>query len=277
MSPMKKGPEGNIPSVVYKALCSALGSKVRICQLNAKETCTRTKQMQWIMKVFGYNNQQASKLWERVCRDTAIDMVAGKVKYAEEQRVKWTTFYNLDLWFSSWERSLDELGFFECDDSGERIIPDHKLRNILNFDETCLSLDGSSLSRGGHPSMLFEDPRLPRVGKPTLKTSQTTTMITGSNAWGEALPPHFQFMSSAQTAEGLQIRDESVLYMHRVKGVFGLDEETMMPTLLGTNEKGGMDDNEFVIYLRTSIMPLYSKAAPEKGKWVVLKWDSGPG
>lgn len=125
--------------------------------------------------------------------------------------------------------------------------------------------------------MLFEDPRLPRVGKATSKTSQTTTMITGSNAWGEALPPHFQFVSNAQSNEGVQIRNECVLFMHRVIAKFGLDEEVTKPVSLGANEKGGMDEKEFTQYLETAILPLYPNAAPERGKWVMLKCDSGPG
>jgi hypothetical protein len=43
------------------------------------------------------------------------------------------------------------------------------------------------------------------------------------------------------------------------------------------NEKGGMNDDEFVLYLWMAIMPLYPKAAPMRGRWVVLKCDSGPG
>ena len=40
---------------------------------------------------------------------------------------------------------------------------------------------------------------------------------------------------------------------------------------------GGMDDVEFFEYLQKSIMKLYPGAAPVKGKWVVIKCDSGPG
>ena len=176
------------------------------------------KQIQLIMKAMNMSKEQATPLWKRICRDTALDMVAGKVKASEERRVQWTTYHNLDLWFTSWEKVLDDLGFFEVDARGKKIIPDHLLRNILNFDETSLSLDGSTIARGGRPPVAFEDHRLPRVGNPTSNTSQTTTMINGSNAWGEALPPHFQFMTNAQTEEGKQIRNDCILYMHNVIG-----------------------------------------------------------
>ena len=91
------------------------------------------------------------------------------------------------------------------------------------------------------------------------------------------MPPHFQFMSSAQTEEGRQIWDECVLFTKRIVGKFGLEEEATFPVTLGTNEKGGMNDDEFSLYLKNSIMPLYPNAAPEKGRWVILKCDSGPG
>ena len=152
-------------------------------------------------------------------------MVAGKVKCAEERRVKLTTYYNLDLWFSSWEQTLNDLGFFEYDSYNNRSIPDHMLSNILNFDETALSFDESTITQGGHPSFAFEDPRLPRTGKPTSKSSQSITMINGSTALGEALPPHFQFVCTAQSDDAMQIRDESVLYMQRIIGKFGCEEE----------------------------------------------------
>ena len=125
--------------------------------------------------------------------------------------------------------------------------------------------------------MNYHDHWLPLVGKPTSKTLQMTTMINGSNAFGEALPLHFQFMSSVQSDGTRQIHTDSILFMRNVVGKFGLEEEVLMPVSLGVNEKGGMDDSEFAKYLRTLIMPLYPNAAPERGKWVILKCDCSPG
>jgi hypothetical protein len=99
------------------------------------------------------------------------------------------------------------------------------LRNILNFDETYPSLDGSILKRGGRPSACRSDPHLTQVGQTTSKTAQSVTMITGSNAWGEALPPHFQFMTAAQTKEGMKIANKCSLYSKKVIGTFGFEEE----------------------------------------------------
>ena len=72
--------------------------------------------------------------------------------------------------------------------------------------------------------------------------SQTITMIIGSNSWGEALPPHFQFMFSAKTDEGKQVWNDCIRYMQRTIGNFGLGEEKSLPVSIGMNEKGGMDE-----------------------------------
>jgi hypothetical protein len=41
-------------------------------------------------------------------------------------------------------------------------------------------------------------------------------MITGSNVYGEALPPHFQFMSSVQTDKGKMSTVDCIRYMKKV-------------------------------------------------------------
>jgi hypothetical protein len=98
-----------------------------------------------------------------------------------------------------------------------------------------------------------------------------------SNAAGEPIPPHFQFQTAAQTDEAESIRIECMRYMLDVVGTFGHEEEQQFPISFGMNNKGGMDDAEFFEYLKMSIMKLYPDAAPVKGKWVVIKCDSGPG
>ncbi len=80
-----------------------------------------------------------------------------------------------------------DLGFAFNDKRGECIVPDEQIRNIINFDETCLSLDGSEGRRGGHPEIILHDPRFPMTGKATNKDSLTATLICGSNAAGRAI------------------------------------------------------------------------------------------
>ena len=125
--------------------------------------------------------------------------------------------------------------------------------------------------------MTYYDVHFPQLGKATSKSALTTTMISGSTAAGEPLPPHFQFQTSAQSAEAEAIRIETIRYMLDVKGTFGHESEQSFPISLGLNHKGGMDDEEFFEYVKKSIMKLYPDAAPVRGRWVVIKCDSGPG
>ncbi len=48
------------------------------------------------------------------------------------------------MWFNNWGHNLVHLGFgTKLNDDGNIHIPDIQLGRIINFDETCLSLDGS--------------------------------------------------------------------------------------------------------------------------------------
>ena len=95
------------------------------------------------------------------------------------------------MWFVNWEDDLINLGFSFEDNKGYVIISDEQLQNIINFDKTCLSVDGSQERRGGRPEIILHDPRFPMTGKLTNKDSLMTTLICGSNDAGEALVPHF--------------------------------------------------------------------------------------
>lgn len=102
-------------------------------------------------------------------------------------------------------------------------------------------------------------------------------MITGSNAAGEAIPPHFQFMTAAQSEETLRLRTEMAMYFPPIIGKFGRDEAQPIHVSFGLNEKGGMDEIEFEKYVKNSIITLYPDACDLPGKRVLIKVDSGPG
>ena len=81
------------------------------------------------------------------------------------------THKNLKLWFENWGKDLVELGFAHHNEHGEVIIPDDQLHQILNFDETCLSHDGSNGARGGRPEVFLYDPHDQRL----FQISQSST------------------------------------------------------------------------------------------------------
>jgi hypothetical protein len=199
------------------------------------------------------------------------------MEYCEDRRIRWTTYSNISSWFDCWEYDLVDLGFAFYDEHGECIISDEQMQNILNFDETCLSVDGSEGRRGGRPEIVLHDPRFPMTGKATNKDSVTATLITGSNAGGEALPPHFQFQTKATAEERERLRSDVFAFSLRTIGKFGTEHERGWDCTFGLNTKGGMDDREFELYITNSILPLYPNTLDRPGKRLILKCDSGPG
>ena len=138
---------------------------IRICQLNGREQETEKKKL--AMRVNACMGDDLAKnvntsLMRRLLQETAVDLLCGKTQTAEDRRIKWTTYTNIKMWFDNWARDLLELGFAEKVD-GIIVIPQEQLKNIINFDETCICLDGSKNVRGGRPACVFYYPNLPRT------------------------------------------------------------------------------------------------------------------
>ena len=145
------------------------------------------------------------------------------------------------------------LGFAHRTEDKEIVISEEQLKRILNIDESCLSMDGSTGRRGGRPTAVFYSPMLAQPGRPTSKSGLTTTLITGSTAAGEAIPPHFQFSTKAKQDDGKKFRTEAAAFCPKVRGTFGCNEEKEWACSIGQNTKGGMDDAKFKKYLCNSI------------------------
>ena len=284
ISPLKVGTKGNIPQWAFQSVCAAFSSMVNINQLNAQ--CAenrRGKLSQRLNAVFGIEsipNHPNHMLLDWVLVATAIDLKAMRVESVEQRRILWMTFQNLDMWFDNWIEELVRLGFaIRVNENApdDVYIPDTCMEHILNFDETCLSLDSGTGMWGGWPEVTFYNPGLPQVGLGMSKTAITTTLITGSSASGEAIPPHFQYSMSAKCPDTQRLMMESAIYASDVKCKFGLPEETYCPVSYGMNEKGGMDQEEFKKYVMNSIVPLFPDSDDVPGKRVMIKVDSGPG
>jgi hypothetical protein len=277
-SPKKPGNPGAISEWVFQSLCTAFSSFVKINQLNAREVENDRKNLKIrILRVMAKEQYVSGKLLDRILDETAIDLLSKVTENVEDRRVRWTTYTNLKSWFNNWEHDLEELGFGKRNEEGDLIIPEEQLSRILNIDESCLSMDGSKGRRGGRPTAVFYSPILPQSGRPTGKSGLTTTLITGSTAAGEAIPPHFQFSTRAKTTDKMKLRMEMVTFMPDILGRFGCTEERNWPISFGVNAKGGMDEEEFEKYLLNSIFPLYPDVKNEDGKRVLIKVDSGPG
>jgi len=281
----KQGSPGNIPPASFESLCVAVESYISIMQLNRR--CGNDigkKELAQIVNgvvdsdaVYKAKNY---KLLRRISLYKGIDLLGGKMFSQEARRIQWTRHKYISMWFENWENQLVALGFATREHDGSKTITisDEQLARILNFDETALTLDGSGPGGvGGRPKAIFYNPHLPLVGKATSKEGATTTMITGSSAAGEAIPPHFQFSTTAQCDANEQCRMDAAAFFPNIRGKFGMDEAQYLGVSVGLNEKGGMDQAEFEKYIRNSILPLFPDACDLPGKRVMIKVDSGPG
>ena len=89
------------------------------------------------------------KMLQRILLATENDLYALAMNIAKDWQVRWTTFKNISSWFNNWESDLVELGFATGGGNGKVTISAEQLYFIINFDETCLSVDGSKGRRGG--------------------------------------------------------------------------------------------------------------------------------
>ncbi len=269
LSPLKQGrPTTLFSDETFKHLTNAFESFVKIQQLNGMGGKLTSSKLMKLLKectkpVVGCD---CTSLLLRLLKAASIDLKRGRSNNAEERRVQWTTYSNLKSWFDNWERDLVDLGFAYKDDDGKVIIPPEQLARIMNIDETALIMDASTSQRGGRPEATFYYGGLPNLGNQSIKNSLSTTMITGSTAAGEAIPPHFQFSTAAQSDDTQKFRYETLRFMKDVKGQWGHKEETSYLPSIGMNEKGGMNDEEFLKYFETNLTKLYPDAADMPGK-----------
>jgi hypothetical protein len=285
LTPPRKGCPGKIPPVAYRALKDAMVTFIKIHQASGKYEYTRSDLSKIVNDVVNSHpneNRRSDKLMARLQKDFGPELTLERGQKVEERRVKWTTYSNLNSWGESAKEILIELGFGrestpEDNIHGEIYFFAGQLQRILNFDETRIGLDQTDTIKGGRPSFVFYDSKMPRPGSSANKSSLSLTLIVGATAAGELIPPHFQLTTDSQNEE-VQVWNTSISkYMHDVYGKFGCEDEKYHPCTFGMNERGGMNKEEFEEYVKNSLVTLYPDAADVPGKRVLLKADSGPG
>jgi len=285
LSPPRNGSPGNIPQVAYIALKDALTSFISIHQASGEYEYTRSKLSHLVNDVINNHpneNRTSDKLIARLQRDFGPEFHLGKKEKVEERRVKWTTFNNLISWGDKVKDIIIELGFGrlrqpEDNVEGEIYFYEGQLERIINFDETRITLDQTETQRGGRPSFVFYNPKKPRPGSSTNKSSVALTLIVGGTAAGELIPPHFQLVTESLNDEVQTWNTNLSRFIHDVYGKFGYENERYHPCTFGMNAKGGMNKDEFEEYVKNSLVTLYPDAADAPRKRVLLKADSGPG
>jgi hypothetical protein len=283
-SPKKKGPVGPFPKQTYHAL---KGAYVTFLKLEQAESLKQSNRREMAILVnatvnHGGLNKTRDDLTRKLSKDTADQFDVGKANVQEQRRVKWTTKYNLDIWFSTWKDTLKDLGFAREKTStdeaeGELFFFPGQMERIGNIDETDGSIDDTTGQRGGRPPMTFHDPKIAGGATAVNKSGYSSTIICGSNAAGEPFPPHFQLKSMAQTDEGQRMSVDWFAHCKSVIAKFGHPTRKPLPCTFGMNEKAGMNSVELEKYMRCSILPLYPDIADVPLQRVIMKVDSGPG
>ena len=274
----KPGPcPAGLPVATFALLSQAFIMHLRLNQLNQQGEKNQLEALyKNVQQVLGPLKIKGKSTVTQLIKHSSLQFKCGVAVPMEERRTRWTTYSNLSLWFEQWEADLKELGFGAEDSTGKFVINQGQLHRIINVDETALSFNGAKGRCGGRPAVEFYDPSLQASHKRTSKSSVTITLIAGSSAAGEAIPPHFQFPTRAK-GDNAQLDIQLLDYMKGIEGKFGCEQMITWQCTFGANERGGMNDEEFEKYVLTNLVRLYPDAADVKGRRVIMKVDSGPG
>jgi hypothetical protein len=199
---------------------------------------------------------------KRIRPGLAFLLISGNPKKQDAARIEWTTDHNIARWFGTWEESMLELGFAERTKEG--VFQYKHPERIINIDETFLTL-GEATQPGwaGRPVSVFYDPTSARTGRAANKASITCMGLFRSTATGVALPAHFQVKSTGNDESKRISTSIAATVPSRFCWIDGLWRE---PTF-GCNEKGGMDAEEFMKYVK-SVRFLYPDCSDTKGKHI---------
>ena len=161
---------------------------------------------------------------------------------------------------------------------GELFFLPRQADRVMSLDESEASLDGTSKNGSGRPGTQYcsTNANIPRPATSTNKSGVSSTVICGSTAAFEPLPPHLQNKSDA-LEENKRIDTNIITDAKYTIGTYGFKERTTRPMTVNCNVKGGMDYVEFEKYLKESICLLYPDAADVPGLRVLIIVDSCPG
>jgi len=287
VSPLKRGPAGHFPKTQWLSMCTAFATFIKLEQANGKrqspliELARKANAM--LNSVRGFSKKD-NDLARKLKKATADQFEIDQKNHEEACRLMWTTHANLKAWCNQFEHTVIELGFgrLKTDDDdpsieGSIVFFKGQRRRIVNLDETDGSLDNTNRQRGGRKPMVFYAPDIGGGGSQANKSGYSPTIICGSNAAGEALPPHFQLKTTAKTVSRERFNVGFLLHAQNANGKFGHNEVTSLPCTLGMNDRAGINAEELDKCFHKSMLPLYPDVADVAGSRVTVKVDSGPG
>ena len=278
------GAKGYLPEENLKVLGDAILSYIAIGQINGDREVKAKNIVSLLESATRPFEKKFScrHLWDSVRAANPLGYSMEKEMVIELRRQQWTTRANLNLWFDSWKRFLLTMDFGMAQApigvrmEGEIYISNEQRKRILNLDETAISLDGSEGRVGGRPAASIVAKGVNRAGTAANKSGAKETLVCGSNAFAEAMPPVLILSSSAQQ-ENRAVRLSWVSGLPQVEGFFGHSEKKKFSTIVLSNEKGGTDADVLHRMLKKLLTTLYPDAADVPEKRFVLKVDGGPG
>jgi hypothetical protein len=290
---MKRGPNPRIPVV----LLELIAAHIEVCQVGVGELSGKDIK-RLIGAAISGTPFQAKFNVESVCRKLRMhnpDATQSATKVSvEDARAEWTTFENLDRWFTDAKQDVINSGLVIdetlLDEKGNIISElnfqsDEVRRRFINMDETHhdLSITGD---KSGPRAVIYHNPNLQRGGKRAVKNSRHVTGVYATNAAGESIPPMYIYDSGAKHSKNFQVNTSWLEGLPKVTGRYGFRNMKEVDSFYSVRQKGSMDDALLNDYIERVIMPLYPNLSStavfsEDGKLirgpVFLKLDAGPG
>jgi hypothetical protein len=269
-SPCKMGPPPSIPDV----LMDALAAHSEVSQVgNGGELRGRDFKRLIGAAVMGTRHENKFTIdsaWKKLRTAHPEKMQATNIATAEDARLKWTTFENLQQWFDDAKADLIATGLVVDqevrNESGELLSEvdfrpadrggDDVKRRIINMDETHHDLSITA-EKGGPRSTMYHNPLLQRGYKRTVKAGRHVTGVYATNAAGETLPPMYIFDSSANIESNYRVKVSWLEGLPHVEGRFGCPSRVESGSFYSVRSNGSMDDSLFNDYIDRVILPLY--------------------
>ena len=151
-------------------------------------------------------------VWGQLRHDYPDEFCPKTTSTVEDIRANWTTYRNLNDWFSQNKQPLIDSGLFKDEkmklpngDISELTYSESVSRRVVCMDETDHPFT-TETDRGGSRSISYGCDKDGRKGRRGTRGSRHTTGVYTINAGGEVLPPLFIFDSSAQNNSNFQLQ-----------------------------------------------------------------------
>ena len=270
LSPSKKGPSTKIPEL----LLDVTATHSEVSQVgNGGELRGRDFKRLIGAAVLGTRYEgkfEVNSVWRKLRERHPEKLQAANVATADDARLRWTTYDNLQLWFDDAKADLFASGLAidqEVSNQNGELLSEIDFRSpnnggddvkqrIINMDETHHHLSITT-EKGGPRSTMYHNPNLQRGYKRTVKAGRHVTGVYATNAAGEALPPMYIFDSCATMEKNFRIKVSWLDGLPTVEGRFGCPSRVESGSFYSVRSNGSMDDSLFNDYIERVVLPLY--------------------